>query len=574
MNRLVRTSTRLRLALICCAVLWSVVGCDSRTTVRNNPVPAAIRDSSTALPTTARFRDVAETSGVRFTPRNGQAAGHRAILESLGTGVALLDFDQDGLLDIFLPGGGEFSPKPEPVGLPSALFRNQGELHFIAVTASAGVGPCPFYSHGACVGDVDSDGFPDLLITGYRGLLLYRNQGDGTFGDETTAAQLSLRSWSTSAAWGDVNGDGILDLYLANYVDWSFENHPACMVQRKPEICAPKAFAPLSDSLYVGNGDGTFREATLEAGLVAGGKGLGLLAADLDLDGDLDFYVANDTTPNFLYRNDGQGRFTEIGLLSGTAFGETGEAEGSMGTDLGDFNGDGLPDIWVANYENQSFALYRNEGDCRFQHVSGVTGITAVGAVYVGFGTTFLDFDLDGDEDLFASNGHVMNHPANSPLLQQPLLFENLAGKRFRNVAGTTGAYMATPHLGRGVAGGDLDRDGLPDLVVSHTNEPVAVLRNESPLHGAWLQISLIGVVSHRDAVGARVTVVANGRSFTRQIKGGSSYLSSSAKEMLFGLGAVEAVESIEVVWPKGKTQRCLPPPINSALTIREASSQ
>ena len=565
-----RRSVCLQIVLGYCIVITIVSGCESRPAGRGRPDQTAGSGAASIVSTAAQFRDVAAEAGIHFVPRNGHEAGHRAILESLGTGAALLDYDQDGLLDVFLPGGGEFTQTPQPIGLPSALFRNTGELKFNAVAAAAGVDSCAFYSHGACVGDVDSDGFPDLLVTGYRGLLLYRNRGDGTFVDETDASGLTLRSWSTSSAWGDANGDGVLDLYLANYVDWSFEKHPACHMQGHRDICAPKVFEPLSDMFYLGHGDGTFREATAEVGLVAGGKGLGVVAADLDLDGDLDYYVANDTTPNFLYRNDGRGRFAEEGLLSGTAFGETGEAEGSMGTDIGDFNGDGWPDLWVANYENQSFALYRNERDCRFQHVSGVTGITAVGAVYVGFGTTFLDFDLDGDEDLFATNGHVMHHPANSAVRQPPLLFENQAGRRFVNVANAAGAYTASPHLGRGVACGDLDRDGDPDLVVSHTNEPVAVLNNESKRRGSWLKVRLIGTTTHRDAVGARVNVVAGGHSFSKQLKGGSSYLSSPANELLFGLGPAEAIESLEVVWLSGRVQREQTPMINTAITVRE----
>lgn len=553
----------------CCAIFWTL-GCGSERSDQSKPNQGHDSSNQPSIVTAARFQDVADEAGVRFTARNGQESGHLSILESLGTGAALLDFDQDGLLDIFLPGGGEFSSKPEPVGLPSALFRNRGDLQFSTATEAAGVGPCLFYSHGASVGDFDSDGFPDLLITGYRGLLLYRNQGDGSFTDATLESGLTLHSWSTSAAWGDANGDGILDLYVANYVDWSFANHPKCIVQGQRDVCAPKEFAPLSDVFYFGNGDGTFRDATADAGLVAGGKGLGIVAADLDQDGDLDYYVANDTTPNFLYRNDGHGHFQEIGLVSGTAFGEAGEAEGSMGADVGDFNNDGLPDLWVANFENQSFALYRNEGDCQFQHVSAITGITSVGALYVGFGTTFLDFDLDGDEDLFATNGHVMYHSTNAPLRQKPLLFENLAGRRFVNVSDLAGEYTSSPHLGRGVACGDVDRDGDPDLVVSHSNEPVALLRNDSQPVGTWLRIRLIGTSSHRDAVGARVTIVAGGRSFTRQLKGGSSYLSSPANELLFGLGAAKSIESMQIVWPGGKTQAVAPVPVNSFRTFCE----
>lgn len=564
-------------AAMCGLALLSVMGCANRDSDGSDADRSNKSHGQTPVDSTASFRDMADESGVRFVAHNGREAGHLAILESLGSGVATFDFDQDGLLDLFLPGGGRFSSLPEPVGLPSALFRNRGDLIFAAVENAAGVGHCPFYSHGVSVGDIDSDGFPDLLVTGYGGLLLYRNQGDGTFVDATVISGLTLRSWSTSAAWGDANGDGTLDLYVANYVGWSFANHPPCIVQGHRDICGPTRFEPLSDLFYMGNGDGTFRDATDEVGLVPGGKGLGVVAADLDLDGDLDYYVANDTTPNFLYRNEGLGRLQEHGLLSGTAFGATGEAEGSMGVDVGDFNGDGLPDLWVANYENQSFALYRNEGNCSFQHVSGVTGITAVGAQSVGFGTTFVDFDLDGDEDLFATNGHVMYHSTNAPLRQRPLLFENREGRRYVNVAETAGDYAASPHVGRGVACGDLDRDGDPDLVVSHINEPVALLRNDSHPRGSWLSVRLIGVESHRDAIGARVTVIASGRTFTQQLQGGSSYLSSSAHELLFGLGAADRIQSVEIIWPAHRGQ---PPRLqritgiestNRRLTLRES---
>lgn len=537
-------------------LLLLVTGCGSRAPRPSPNAAAQLSDSGVAATTRPQFRDIAQSAGVQFVPRNGRESGHFSILETLGTGVGLLDFDQDGLIDIFLPGGGQFSKQPAPVGLPSALFRHLGNLQFEPVASMALVETCPFYSHGASVGDFDSDGFPDVLITGYQGLLLYRNQGDGTFVDITPQSGLKTNSWTSSAAWGDADGDGILDLYLVSYVDWSFQKNPSCSAQGQRDVCPPKDFEPLSDALYLGNGDGSFRDASTECGLVEGGKGLGVVAFDLDLDGDLDYYIANDTTPNFLYQNDGHGHFREIGLLSGTAFGENGEAEGSMGVDSGDFNNDGLPDLWVANFENQSFALYRNEGQSRFQHVSGIMGITAVGAQYVGFGTVFFDFNRDGFEDLFCATGHVSYCPANAPVLQKPLLFENRAGKRMVNVAAEAGDYTNSAHMGRGVAAADLDQDGDPDLVVSHTNEPVALLRNDSIADGGWLRVRLIGTRCHRDAVGARVTVSGNGRKLTKQIRGGSSYLSSSSHEILFGLGSLDKLEAMTVNWPGNRLQR------------------
>ena len=367
---------------------------------------------NSSINTSARFIDVTLQSGVTFTYRNGQEADNAAIVESLGGGVALVDYDGDGDMDLFFPGGGEFGPDQQIHGRPSALFRNDGGWRFTEVTQLAGVSRAPYYSHGIAAGDFDSDGFPDLLVTGYGGLQLFQNQGDGTFQEVSASAGLNDRLWSSSAAWGDFNGDGHLDLYVTHYVNWSFKNHPYCAGPKKGqrEVCPPREYQPLPDTLYTSNGDGTFRDVSREVGLrVEGeglGKGLGVLLADVDVDGDLDIYVANDTVPNFLYRNNGQGHFDEVGLMSGTSLSESGTSDGSMGVDLGDFNLDGLPDLWVANYERESFALYRNEGNCNFQHVSQSVGLTDVGGVYVGWGTVFFDFDRDGDEDVFVSNGH------------------------------------------------------------------------------------------------------------------------------------------------------------------------
>ena len=528
---------------------------NARTTAQPASSPSP-RDDTPAVTTAAWFVDVAQSAGIRFVPRNGQEAGHCSILESLGVGVALFDYDGDGQLDLFVPGGGEFGPNHDIRGLRPALFRHAGDWHFTEVTGPAGLAEAQFYSHGAVVGDYDGDGFPDLLITGYHGLYLYHNQGDGTFTEVSHQAGLSHDTWSTSAAWGDLDGDGNLDLYLVNYVDWSFDNDPVCGSSRhQRDVCSPTQFNAVPHRFFLGNGDGTFRDASQEVGLVEGGKGLGVVAADVDLDGHLDFYVTNDTTPNLLYHNDGHGHLQEIGLISGTAFSDTATADGSMGVDLGDYNLDGLPDLWVANFEDQTFALYRNEGNCVFQHVSGLTGISRTRGLYVGFGTVFFDFDLDGDEDIFVATGHVMYDPKNSSTRQHPLLFENLAGKQFVNVASQAGPYTQDVHVGRGVAVGDLDDDGRPDLAVSHTNEPIALLRNESKTAGHWLRGRLIGTRSQRDAGGARVRVQTGDRSQIRQVKGGSSFLSSSDPRLMFGLRDARTVDVLEIAWPSGAKQ-------------------
>lgn len=522
-------------------------------------VPEAKGAAKPALETLARFREVAQASGVKFTFHDGQEAENYSIVESLGGGVALFDFDSDGALDIFLPGGGRYDSHNEMRGLPGGLFCNAGQMAFHDVTTLAGVDQAPYYSHGTAVGDYNSDGFPDLLVTGYRGLVLFCNQGDGTLVDMAQVAGLTDPLWSSSAGWGDFNGDSVLDLYVAHYVDWSFDNHPFCSAPSpgQREVCPPRSFSGLPHTLYFGAGDGTFRDGSQEAGLEpdgALGKGLGVLVADVDLDGDLDIYVANDTVPKFLYRNKGDGKFDEVGHQSGTALSDIANPDGSMGIDMGDFNLDGLPDLWVANYERESLALYRNEGDCQFLHVSRSTGVMAVGSLFVSFGTLFLDFDRDGDEDIFVTNGHVIRQPTNAPLKQLPLLFENRGG-RFVNVAPAAGPYLAEPHLGRGVAGGDLDNDGDIDLVLSPINEPAAVLANESPNDNHWLQIRLIGTKSHRDAVGAQLTLTTSAGIQTRQIKGGGSYLSQSDLRVFFGIPQGVKIEKLSIRWLSGTMQ-------------------
>jgi len=505
--------------------------------------------------TTLMFAERATESGLVFTSVNGQHHGHLTILESLGAGVGLFDYDADGDADILAVGGGDFEGAAvRPCGVPDGLFRNDGAARFAAVATEACVPGRAFYAHGVNVGDYDADGLSDLLITGYEGVALLQNLGDGTFRSVPPPEHgIAADGWLTSAAWLDVDGDGHLDLYLARYCDWSPTNDPPCEIQGHRDVCPPAQFEAVDDRLFLGDGAGGFVEAGTRLGLVPGGKGLGVVATDIDLDGDCDLYVGNDTTANFLYRNDGTGRLTECGLLAGVAVGPTGEPEGSMGVDAGDWNLDGLPDLWVANFENQSFGLYRNFGDAVFENVSAVAGVTAIGAVYVGFGTMFLDADLDGAEDLFVANGHVMQFPTQAPLLQRPLLLHNRRGTRMVNVAEHAGAYFTGGHLGRGAAAGDLDGDGDEDIVVSQTNEPIALLVNETPHDSIAVVVRLVGVGTHRDAIGASAVLETTKRRMLRQVKGGASYLSSGGRELRWGLVADERPLRLRVRWPGGR---------------------
>jgi enediyne biosynthesis protein E4 len=568
------------------ATALSSWGCGIAPPAGGLPLPV----STVAQVPVLNLPKIAPLDGFDFVYENGREAGHHAILESLGGGLGTFDYDGDGRWDLFCLGGGEYGPKDEEsglpaiLGLPSALFRNLGDWKFEPVTDESGVGQAPFYSHGCCAADFNSDGFTDLLVTGYGGLQLFQNQGDGRFVEIHRRAGLLDDSWSTSAAWGDLDGDGHLDLYVAHYLDWSFaEGHnPPCHIyvglgpsrDDVPEICAPKRFNPLPDVAYYSSCDGTFRDVSSQIGLqlAAGesGKGLGVVMGDIDLDGDLDIYVANDTDGNFLYLNQGRGVFDEVALLNGVAYDAEGKPEGSMGTDLGDFDGDGLPDIWVTNFEEESSSLYRNEGSGQFQHVSQGTGITALGKLYVGFGTVFADIDRDGDEDFVVSNGHVLNYPKGVPVRQEPLVLINQNGY-FVKAEFPPGGYFSTPHRGRGLAMSDFDDDGDLDFAFSHNDgEPNVLVSNEVVNHNNWLRVRLIGTASNRDAIGAWLVLHTAAGDQLRLVKGGGSYLSQSDLRPFWGLPAGVEIRGLSIHWPTGKVQELSNVSANKTLLVIE----
>jgi RNA polymerase sigma factor (sigma-70 family) len=519
------------------------------------------------------FEDVTASSGITFTFDNGEEANHYAILESVGGGVALIDYDGDGLLDIFVIGGGYFTgPDKKTIkGRPCRLYKNLGKFKFKDVTEEAGLGKPLFFSHGAAVLDYDNDGWPDILITGYGRVVLYRNipgpNGTRRFVDVTRAAGLLMEEhfWGTSAACADFDQDGWIDVYICQYVDWSWSNHPQCSgygpkVPR--DICPPKRFRSRPHKLFRNNGRGRFVDVSTQAGIRVNrqdenyGKGLGVLVADIDGDGKPDIFVANDTSGNFLYLNKsrpGEPSFLDIGLFAGVERNNLGIPQGSIGCDTGDPYGSGRPALWVTNYEGELHGLYRNDpvGAHGFIFDSAAAGIAAIGQRYVGCGTVFLDLDNDGWEDIVIANGHVIRHPQVAPLRQRPVLLRNKGNGRFIDISSGGGSYFQIGHRGRGVALGDLDNDGFPDLVISNIAEPVAILKNNGKTNH-WLGVKLLGK-GRRDMVGSRIALEVDGRTLTRFAKSGGSYLSSHDPRRLFGLGTATKVGKLTVEWSGGE---------------------
>ncbi len=590
------------LVIVAGALLYS---CDYRAFSHKEAPPNATSEPDDAT-RPGLFREVTAESGVNFTYRNGEEADHYAILESLGGGLAVIDFDGDGLLDLFIPGGGHYEgpDKHQIKGNPCRLYRNLGNFRFEDVTAKMGLAKIDFFTHGAAVADYDDDGWPDLLVTGWHHLALFHNEpanpkfpksGGRKFVEVSKKAGMPDDLWTTSAAWGDVDGDGYADLYVCQYVNWSFEhNHPLkCTYDgHTRDVCPPKYFIGLEHKLFRNLGNGTFKDVSKEAGLrvhredheyqqltwlsqrsrerlkrdvtegdTKYGKGLGVLMVDVNGDGKLDIYIANDTVDNFLYINrstkPGEFRFEELGMASGTARDDQGTPNGSMGLAVSDYNGSGRPSIWVANYENELHALYRN--DCMndriaFTFCTAPTGLAVFGRMTVGWGTGFFDIDHHGAEDLFLVTGHATRVPKTSPRAQQPILARNENGK-FKNIVKQGGPYFNTHHVARGAVQADFDNDGRVDIAVIHTNEPVSILRNEADTGGRhWLGLELTGE-NHRDVVGAKLILEADGSKQTRFLVGGGSYASSSDRRHVFGLGTATGIDKLTVVWPNGSKQ-------------------
>ena len=541
------------------------------------PKPATpVSPPKVVPPFAVTFVDVTSETGIAFKYEDDDEQDLRAILETLGGGVGMVDFDGDALLDLCYAGGGHYGQgKQNPTGLPLACYRNRGDFKFENITTAADLTAARFYSHAVHAADYDRDGFTDLLVTGYGGLQLWRNQGDGTFQEVPAGSGLEEgKLWNTSAAWADFNADGELDLYVATYVDWSPTNDPVCPSlhdHRVREICSPRMYNPLPDEIFLSNGDGTFRASADACGLKKFGNGLGVVAFDADNDGDIDVFIANDSVPKYFYVNDGHGVFEEVGGVRGCAYGYNGIAEGSMGVDILDVNHDCLTDVLVANFQDEFFALYRDEGKARYAQDSPGTGLIDVGDRQVCFGLHIADFDHDGDEDVFATNGHPLLFPKGLPRRQRPQILE--WDEAFQVANTEASSYFTSVHDGRGIACGDLDGDGDLDTSVSQLSEPVVVLRTDLSPANHYLSVRLIGTRSPRIPFGARLLLHTSQGNRLRHLRGGGGYLSTSTFDLHWGIPAGASADKLTIHWPSGQVQEVPVDSLDQRLTILEPSA-
>ncbi len=524
-----------------------------------------------------QFVDVTESSGIAFKHVNG-ASDRKFYLETMGSGAAFFDYNDDGHLDLYIVNGAAlpgFAVQPPPTNV---LYRNDGTGRFTDVTAEAGVGDAS-YGMGCVAADYDNDGDTDLYVTNFGQNLLYRNNGDGTFTDVAEAAGVTGGDrWSSSCAFVDYDSDGNLDLYVVNYLDYDIAKDKDWIDWRGQKTYGnPQVYQGISDLLYRNNGDGTFTDVTRDAGVFNdGGKGLGVTCGDYDNDGRIDIYVANDTTPNFLYRNVGDGRFVDIGPFSGAAYNEHGVAEGGMGVDFGDYNNDAFLDIFVTNFAYETNTLYHNTMIGALVDYTNIARLGEASFLKLAFGTKFFDADNDGDLDLFVANGHLYSTiESDSDTLeyaQTDQLFLNTGQSSFVDISSESGEYFSTKQVGRGAAFGDYDNDGDTDILVVNLNQRAVLLRNEGGNTNNWLMIETVGVKSNRDGIGARIKLIAESGTQIREVTAGSSYLSGHDLRRLFGLGAESRVPRIEITWPSGLTQTLTDVSANQLLLITEGA--
>ena len=536
------------------------------------PWSSADQPAQTRATVRLTFADVTVASKIGFVHQSG-ASPEKYMVETFGSGVAWIDYDNDGFQDLYFVNGAP--------GTSNVLYRNNHDGTFTDVTGRAGVSGegagQAAYKTGVAVGDYDNNGLPDLYVTAFGPNVLYRNNGDGTFTDVTAAAGVAggPSEWSTSTGFFDFDRDGQLDLYVVNYLDFRLTDNPYCGLRQagRRMYCHPTMFDGMADRLFRNNGNGTFTDVSAKAGIAnPSGKGLGVVFCDFDRDGNTDVYVANDSVRNFLYRNNGDGTFRDVAYGAGVGFDLNGKPQAGMGTDCGDYNGDALPDLFVTNFSEELNTLYENRGEGVFEDVSAKAGLGS-GFVPLGFGTRMFDVDNDGDLDLHVTNGHVIDNIAMyKPALtyaQKDLLYENAGGK-FRDVSAQAGPALAVERVGRGLAVADFDNDGRLDVAIANLGRAPVLLRNETGGGHHWILIKAQGSRSNAIGLGARVSVQTAAGVQHKEINNAASYLSSNDVRLHFGLGTSGTVRRIEVLWPSGTKQILENVAANQILAVAE----
>ena len=529
----------------------------------------------------AMFRDVAKESGIDFKLVSGNSGKHY-IVESMSGGVALFDYNNDGLLDIYLVNGSTI--EAERAGNNTAedrLYRNNGDGTFTDVTHEAGLGDRR-WTMGVAIADVNNDGFDDIYITNYGANRLYLNNGDGTFRDFSRESQTDISGWSSGAAFADYDGDGNIDLFVASYVDLDIRSLPKdsllCRYRDIPVQCGPRGLTPTRGHLFRNLGGGRFKDSTVESGI---GKalpsyGLGVIWGDYDNDGRPDLFVANDSLPNYLFHNLGNGRFQEVALSAGVAVRDDGREQAGMGVDFGDYDNDGLLDLVVTTFSDDYKTVFHNNGNGEFSDVSMSTGLVQSTWNLLSWGVQFVDLNNDGHLDITMSNGHVYPevdaHAFSTTYRQSPSYFLNLKKGKFKDVGPESGPVFKQAQSSRGLAVGDLNNDGAMDIVISNLDAQPWIIRNPGP-SGHWILLKLKGTVSNRDAIGARATVTTDSLKQIREVKSGGSYLSHSDFRLHFGLGDATTIDELKIRWPTGRTQTLTRVKADQILTIEEPKS-
>jgi len=524
-------------------------------------------------PADIRFTDVTAAAGIRFTHNAGKS-GKKYLPETVGSGAAFIDVDGDGWIDLFLVNSKSWTPGAKKT--LGALYRNNKNGTFTDITASSGL-DVEMYAIGVAVGDYDNDGRDDFYVTALEGDHLFHNEGGGKFRDVTKLSGIHNANFGTSAAWFDYDKDGKLDLFVANYVQWTEKGDQFCSMDGTTKsYCTPESYKGTASKLYHNLGNGRFEDVSAKAGFSdASSKSLGVAVIDYDGDGWPDLFVANDTQSNKLYHNNHNGTFTDSGMTAGVALGEDGSARGAMGVDWADYDRSGRPSVLVGNFSNQMLSLYHNEGGGLFLDQAATSPVGRDSRLSLTFGAFFFDYDLDGYPDILAANGHIEEQIERfQPKIkykEPPLLFHNAGGKKFENVSDKVGADFTVPMVARGAIFGDYDHDGDLDVLFTNSNGPARLLRNDGGNRNHWISIKTVGAKSNRDGIGATVRIEsASGRQWNT-VRSGSSYASESDHALTFGLGADTSVKTIQVEWPSGVKQSFANVAANQFLTIDEA---